>query len=172
MRTIMPTTLVVLLMSLILNCGNQSTSTNAGNTNANALDKTVVGTWRYAIQLTATGSYKIIMSYDSNYNYAINVNVNGTDTLHKETGHWHIVSDTVAKTDTVWMDRMSCFDKDTTTNTLKSVDCGSPRGGIKIDIQTAATTTWKIRLGDFVQYLPAGLIPTGFPLPIAQFAKD
>lgn len=164
--------MVTLLMSLILMCGNSSTTSNMANTNANALDKTVEGTWRYAIQLTLTGNYKIVMSYDSNYNYAINVNVNNTDTIHKEIGHWHIVSDTVSKVDTVWMDRMSCYDKDTVTNTLKLVDCGNPRGGIKIDIQTGTPATWKIRLNDFVQYMPAGLIPPGFPLPNAVFTKD
>jgi len=132
----------------------------------------ILGNWRYSIQLTPTSSYNIVMTYDSLYNYAINLNVNGTDTLHKEFGHWHIVSDTIAKTDTIWMDRVSCFDKDTTTNTIKSVDCGNPKGRIKLDIQTSPKTTWRIPLEYFVNLFPTGLIPTGIGLPNGLFVKD
>lgn len=110
------------------------------------------------------------MKYDSSYDYRINVNINGTDTMEVETGTWSIVSDSSTKQDTVWMDRMSCRQINLGTQTLDSIDCGIPRAGIRVNLINS--NSWQIPLGDFAKYMPPGIIPSGYVLPQVVFVKS
>jgi hypothetical protein len=115
-------------------------------------------------------TFNIVMSIAGSHDYKIDVNINGIDTMEKETGAWSIASDSSGKNDTVWMDRMSCRQINFTTQTLDSIDCGIARAAIGITIDNS--DHWIVPLNAFVKYLPAGLIPAGFPLPQAAFVKD
>jgi hypothetical protein len=112
------------------------------------------------------------MSYDSTRGYRIGVNINGTDTMEKETGTWSVASDSASKRDSVWMDRVSCRQINLTTNTLDSVDCGIDRAGIRLNIDDGGA--WEIPLGDFVKYLPSDIaqIASALQLPQVAFVKD
>ncbi len=134
------------------------------------LEKQVIGTWRYELVWTPDSTFHIVMSYDSLHDYSINVNINGADTMEKESGTWSIASDTVAKQDTVWMERMKCRQINTATNTLDSIECSIPIAGIRLNIDNAGA--WEIPLSNFVKYLSLGVDLSGVPLPTAAFIKD
>jgi hypothetical protein len=137
------------------------------------LDREIAGVWRFSLAYNADTTFNIVMTYDSSFVYKINVNINSTDTMERENGTWFIVSDTVAKADTVWMVRGHCHQINLTTHTLDSIDCGVDTGGIKLRISpSGSTAVWVIPLNDFASYLPPNLVPPGSSLPIGNFYKD
>lgn len=136
-------------------------------------DAKITGVWRWSLPYNPDTTFYIVMYYDSNYTYSINVNINHVDTMHKEMGTWHIISDTALNVDTVWMNRMVCHQINLTTHTFDLIDCGLPVAGIKIDITTIQSRIrWVILLNDFVKYMPPGVIPDGLDLPPGAFYKD
>lgn len=138
------------------------------------LEQQVTGGWRFSLAYTADSIIYIVMKYDSSHTYEINVTINNTDTMHRETGAWQIISDNISKQDTVWMDRMHCRQINFQTFTLDSIDCGIPRAGIRINISQPepGKYQWIIPLLDFAKYLPAGLLPPGTYLPPGTFYKE
>lgn len=151
-------------------CGSEKTSNPSQHSSTSQLDRQVFGTWRYGLVWNKDTTFNMVMSYDSLHDYRINVNINGTDTMEKERGSWAVAVDTLAKNDTVWMDRMSCRQINTATRTLDSVDCGIGRAGIRLNID--ANGAWDIPLNDFAVFLPPGIVPAGIALPLAAFVKD
>ena len=168
-----PTAFVYYLaLASILLCCNGKSSNPASTSQPSQLDREVIGTWRYALPWNKDTTFNIIMSFDSTLGYRIGVNINGTDTMEKETGTWSVASDSASKRDSVWMDRVSCRQINLTTNMLDSVDCGIDRAGIRLNIDDSGA--WEIPLGDFVKYLPSDIaqIASALQLPQVAFVKD
>lgn len=155
---------------LVFQCGKDNPASPART--PSDLDREITGVWRYTLLYNADTTIHIVLSYDSTFVYKINVNINDTDTVERENGSWFIVSDTVAKTDTVWMDRHNCHQINLQTHTLDTIDCGVDTAGIKMNIsQSDSKTVWIIPLNDFVNFLPPDFVPPG-TLPTVQFFKD
>jgi hypothetical protein len=137
------------------------------------LDRQVTGVWRYSLPYNADTTVNIVLTCESTYVYKINVNINDTDTMERENGSWFIVSDTVSKADTIWMDRHNCRQINLQTRLLDPIDCGVDTAGIKVNItQKNSMTVWIIPLNDFANYMPPGILPVGVTLPSGQFIKD
>jgi hypothetical protein len=152
---------------LFLQCGDDSI-------NNPQPDNKVVGTWIFSLTYNADTTFYIVLDYYSTSSYRINVNINHVDSMHREVGTYQVISDTVTKQDTVWMDRIICRQINLSTHSFDSIDCGNPRAGIKVNISQNSDnkTQWVIPLGDFVKYLPPGIIPEGIPLPLGGFIKQ
>jgi hypothetical protein len=162
---------ICLAFLLVFHCGKDNPASVART--PSELDKEITGVWRYALRYNPDTTIHIVMTYDSGYAYKISVDINNIDTMEKENGYWFIVSDTIAKADTVWMERHNCHQINLTTHTLDPIDCGVDTAGIKLNItQSSPKPVWIIPLNDFVNYLPAGIVDTGTTLPIVQFFKD
>jgi hypothetical protein len=154
----------------VLTCNSDKPSGPHSTPQLSHLESEVIGTWRYELDWSPDSIFHIVMSYDSLHDYAINVNINGIDTMEKESGVWSIASDTVARQDTVWMNRMKCKQINLTTNTLDSLDCIIPTAGIQLNIDKAGE--WVIPLGSFTKYISLGIDLGGISLPDAAFIKD
>jgi hypothetical protein len=154
---------------LVLQCGDDKLNNPIPANNAR-----VIGTWAFSLPYNPDTTFYIVMRFDSSFSYGINVNINHTDTMHRETGTWRVVTDSAAQEDTVWMNREHCRQINLATHTLDTIDCGIDTAGIKVNISQSASnqTQWIIPLGDFVKYMPPGIIPQGFPLPPGTFFKE
>ncbi|HUI90636.1 MAG TPA: hypothetical protein VLX68_00175 [Chitinivibrionales bacterium] len=154
---------------LLLQCGNDKVNNPIPKN-----DSQVIGTWSFSMPYNLDTTFYIVMHFDSSLMYGINVNINHTDTMHRETGTWRVVTDSATNADTVWMNRKNCHQINLTTNTLDSIDCGIDTAGIRVNISPSASNQiqWIIPLGDFVKYMPPGIIPQGFPLPPGTFIKE
>jgi len=137
-------------------------------------DAKITGTWSFSLPYSADTTFYIVLDFDSSFTYGINVNINHTDTMHREQGTWRVVTDSVARVDTVWMNRQKCRQINLATHTFDSIDCGIYLAGIKVNISQPASSTpqWVIPLGDFVKYLPPGILPPGLTLPPGTFYKN
>jgi hypothetical protein len=155
---------------VVVSCNGDKPSSPHKTPQLSQLESEIIGTWRWELDWSPDSIFHIVMLYDSLHDYAINVNINGTDTMEKESGTWSIASDTVAKQDTVWMDRMKCRQINPATNTLDSIDCGIPIAGIRLNIDK--TGAWVIPLGNFTKYISLGIDLGGLSLPDAAFVKD
>jgi len=165
---------ILLEVFVVLQCGKDN-STNPGSSVKlpSELDKEIAGVWRFSLPYNQDTTFHIVLSFDSAYDYKINVNINDVDTVEREKGTWYIVSDTVSKADTVWMVRGHCHQINLQTQTLDSIDCGVDTAGIKLNIsKPASKTIWIIPLNDFVKYMPPDILPAGVTLPPGQFVKD
>jgi hypothetical protein len=156
---------------LVLQCGSDKVN-NPKQIPDN--DAKIIGTWSFSLPYNPDTTFYIVMHFDSSLAYGINVNINHTDTMHREQGTWLVVSDSATQVDTVWMNRQKCHQINLSTHTLDSIDCGIDTAGIKVNISQSASnkTQWIIPLQDFVKYLPPGIIPTGVSLPSGAFYKD
>jgi hypothetical protein len=159
-----------LLAAALISCNSNKPSAPSGTHQLSQLESEVIGTWRWELDWTPDSIFHIVLSYDSLHDYAINVNINGNDTMEKESGVWSIASDTVAGQDTVWMNRMKCRQINLTTNTLDSINCTIPTAGIRLNIDN--TGKWVIPLGSFTKYISLGIDLGGISLPDAAFVKD
>jgi hypothetical protein len=138
-------------------------------------DAKIIGTWSFSLPYNADTTFYIVMHFDSSLTYGINVNINHTDTMHREQGTWQVVTDNITTpVDTVWMNREKCRQINLATHTFDTIDCGIYTAGIKVNISQSVSnkTQWIIPLGDFRKYLPPGIIPTGLPLPPGTFYKE
>jgi hypothetical protein len=162
---------IFLDLFLLIQCGTDSPASPPKT--PSQLDREVAGTWRYRLPYNADTTINIVLTCESTYVYKINVNINDVDTMEWENGYWFIVSDTVSKSDTVWMDRHNCHQINLQTHVVDPIDCGVDTAGIKVNItQVNSRTVWIIPLNDFANYMPPGILPPGVTLPAGLFFKD
>jgi hypothetical protein len=135
-------------------------------------DAKITGTWSFSLPYSADTTFYIVLDFDSSFTYGINVNINHTDTMHREQGTWRVITDSTTQIDTVWMNRQKCRQINLATHTFDSIDCGIYRAGIKVSIAASSPPQWVIPLGDFTKYLPPGILPPGLTLPPGTFFKN
>jgi hypothetical protein len=158
------------LIAISLHCG----SDKGNNPPYLPADERILGTWSFSLPNNPDTTFYIVLDYDSNFTYRINVNINHSDTMHWERGVWTVDTNTSSQPDTVWMNRQNCRQIDPGTKIIVPIDCGNKKAGIKVNISQSASnkTQWIIPLGDFRQYLPPGIIPSGLTLPPGAFIKE
>ena len=131
---------------LAVQCGSDKVNNPPQPLPAN--DAKITGTWSFSLPYNADTTFYIVLEFDSSFSYGINVNINHTDTMHREQGTWQVVTDSATQIDTVWMNREKCRQINLTTHTFDSIDCGIYLAGIKVNISQSASnkTQWIIPL--------------------------